>query len=106
MRPISRTALSKKGPIGYKHSLPNADSPNKVVTVSGDSTVSPQRGSGPPEDSPDWARSCHPHSGTAVRHPAGGVREHSLPTILGLLALGSPCRVPSPWMGNEGYLGG
>ena len=44
--PISPTTLSKKGPIGYKHSLPNASSPNKVMTASGDSPAFPQGGDG------------------------------------------------------------
>ena len=58
----------------------------------------------PPDDSPDWAWSCHPHSRTAVWHADGGIREHSLPTTLGWQARDSPCRVPSPCMGNQRWL--
>ena len=40
-------ALSKKGPIGYKHSLPKASSPNKVVPASGTLPASPHGGDEP-----------------------------------------------------------
>ena len=54
--PISPMALSKKGPIGYKHSQSNANSPNKVVTASGTLPVSPQEGRWTfPIGSTDWA---------------------------------------------------
>ena len=98
-------ALSKKGTVGYKHCLPNVDSPNKVMTAAGISQHPPLEGWWiPPEDSPDWAQSFYPRSGAAVQHPDGGIREHSLPTTLGRLAQDSPHHVPSPWTGKQRLL--
>ena len=59
-----------------------------------------------PEDSLDWAQSCHSHSGMAVRHPDGSVREHSLPTTLGRQARDSLAAFLVPGRATRGCLRG
>ena len=48
--------------------------------------------------------SCQTHSGKAVEHQDGSVREHSPSTTLGPRTRYSPRRVLSPWSGNHRLL--
>ena len=84
-------ALSIKGPIGYKHSLPNANSPNKDVTASRTLPASPWRGDEPSPMVPLTGCLVLPdHSGMAVLLPDGDFRGHSPPNTLGPQVLWTP----------------
>ena len=90
----------KKGSIGYKHSLPKANSPNRIVTAS--------RNHQHPQGVMDLPQrfhclcilSCQTHSGMAVQLPDCNVPDH--PRIVG--SWDSPHRIPYPWASNQGRL--
>ena len=96
-------ALSKKGPIGYKHSLPKADSPNKVVTASGTSPASPQGGRWTfPDGSTDWGLVLPDPLGNghpAPRWQCPGALAPDHPRTAG--PRDSPSSGPRPWASNQ-----
>ena len=100
---ISPTALFKKGPIGYKHSLPKANSPNKVVTASRTSPASPQGEDGPSPMVPLTGRLALPdplgNGRPAPRWRCPGALAPDHPRTEG--PRDSPSNGPHPWASNQ-----